>query len=493
MCCLAEANVSMVLVNASPTKPHAPVNPNAHPAPTAARSKPRAASGFSCSRALKGATASPPAKVPQARDSKASAPSPQAPVRATAPSPVPPVSKPHETTATAACQSEPAPASTALGWDSLDVVGREALAFLLGFVLVGGYKTMPLQDALDKRSKHDPMTAEEHANEVYCCIGLAGYTSPYTGAAVSRAVQFLQDSPARIDEHGRLILRLPKTVAQAALLQSQIDQWLQQGELWQAFPSQCVLAVYGLWTRPDHADTLRTVSAVALGMLEREEWNSCLYEWLLPRHVRAGLNCPTTRRVIEIAAMMCVCTSDLHSNLVPTVVELAQQLPGGLGWGSTVVAPVPDEEAFIRHAVMQSQASSLSQQGEHKAAQDMLKRCVAYYDTLGQHWLAVPRKVSARVSICSIVRLTEGAATSEPIARQLKREAIQALGPAHPGVAGAIWEHGLALLDLRRYEQGMSLIRRSTQLRQTSMVHRFATNFHSQVRTAYLSADTEIQ
>ncbi len=477
----------------SPTKPRASANPSAHPAPTAASSKPRAASGFSFSRALKGAAA---ASAPANANAPTAAPSTRTPEPA-APSPTPlpaqtaaPFSNPRAAPATAAPVGKPrgdttraAPtAQPTTPWDQLNGAARQTVIFCLSWVLAGDVFSAAQALAYVEGTK--PATAEEHACCVahWYCEGGSGL-----GAAVTAAVQFLQDSPARKDKHTRPVPRLPKTTKEVAKLQSQIDQWLRDGEVWQAFPSQCVLAVYGLWTRPEHADTLQAVLAVADSAYQREEDNghNHVFIWLLDRaYYIWGLRDPRTRRLVnQVVDMLCRCEDPRrHADLLRLVTRFAQELPGGLGWGSTVVAPVPDEEAFFRHAFMESKGIQMYNQGHYKLAMDMAQRCEAYYDTLGSNWLAVARKTYARSLVCRCTKSLQGPEETEALARRYKREAVESLGPNHPAAISAVFEHGLALMVCKRHEQGMSILQQCTRMRQSVLGRYHTLVFFSQVR-----------
>ncbi len=491
----------------SPTKPRAPTSPPAHPAPTAASSKPRAASGFSFSRALKGAAAaSAPANTNAPTTQNSGAPEPATP----SPTPLPAqtaasTKKAQASSAATARQTVPAPEGSARGgtarvapstqpatpWGQLGTHARHTLLYCLSWAHSQGHYGEALARAYVEGTK--PATAEEHARCVAYWLGFHGWGDSRLGAAVADAVQFLQDSPASRDDDGRPVPRLPKTAKQAAQVQRQIDQWLQQGELWQAFPSQCVLAVYGLWTRPDHADTVQAVMAVAESMHQREE-EECMasvHPWLLYHAYHTwGLYDPRIRRLaVQMADMHCrLGDPRQHSSMLRALTALAQQLPGGLGWGSTVVAPVPDEEGYNRHAFMQAQGTQACDQGKYELAHTMLQRCLTYYKTMGLHWLGTSRRILTGVVMSRCVSHLQGHAEYEKMAHQYKREAVKVLGPNHPTTLCATWEHGLALVDLKRYEQGMSILQQCMRMRQSVLGRYHASVFDSQVRVGTMHA-----
>ncbi len=348
-----------------------------------------------------------------------------------------------------------------LQWNRLDTADREVFVALL-----------------QAAYQHD-FLLEDAVNEW-------GVDHPSTAKTIGTAVQYLAEDDRETYVDGRFRPALPKTAAQAALLQSQVDKWLQQGETWKAFPSQCVLAVYGLWTRPKQADTLQALQALADSLWTRmQEPPIPLVKWLLlraPAHY--GMSHGDTRRMVNRAAVFLNDCSDSRgtSEIMKIVTELAQQLPDGLGWGNTVVAPVADEAAFNKHVFMQSKASDLRSEGQYKLAKAMYERCVAYFDTLGQHWMATARHIQCLCEISVCVRHLEGAIVAEQLAREVKRLAQSVFGPRHYYATFALQQHAYALYHLKRYEQSLSLFRRVMQLREAEVLGRsYASDFGCQV------------
>ncbi len=122
-------------------------------------------------------------------------------------------------------------------------------------------------------------------------------------------------------------------------------------------------------------------------------------------------------------------------------------------------------------------------EGHYKLAHDMLKRCVAYYDTLGQHWLGTTRKFNCM----RLIHICESNATKtyhpvEQAARETKRAAIRALGPNNRAAMDAAWFHADQILQLKRHEQAMSMFQQGIRVRQSVLGPKHATVFKCQVR-----------
>lgn len=151
---------------------------------------------------------------------------------------------------------------------------------------------------------------------------------------------------------------------------------------------------------------------------------------------------------------------------IRVVTELVQQLPGGLGWGNAVVAPVPDEEAFNRHVVLEQRSHDASKQGHDALSKTILERCVAFYDTLGPHWLASVRKVHCMCHISQAVMSLEGTAAALPHAIAAKRTAQKELGMHHDATAEATCIYGLMVRSPEKWEATLSLLSKSLRMRQ---------------------------
>ncbi len=191
-------------------------------------------------------------------------------------------------------------------------------------------------------------------------------------------------------------------------LDARVAELRSEGRDYELFPVLC-LCVFMCCTEwgPDDPVTISVAFDAVQCDFQQDTVSWPLLCWLLPRaasHPAFGLTHNAVSTAVQYAARLQYLSLDprKHRRLSRVVFELVQQLPGGLGWGSTVVAPVPDEEAYYQHVVLQAQSDRAFEQGHFKLCIDMLKRCVAYFDTLGQHWLGMPRKVYAlrQIAVC---------------------------------------------------------------------------------------------
>ncbi len=88
---------------------------------------------------------------------------------------------------------------------------------------------------------------------------------------------------------------------------------------------------------------------------------------------------------------------------------------------------------------MDYKAQLIAAQGNHELALDMTKRCVAYYETLGQNWLGTARRVSALFGIAGAVGHIDGWAAAEPLFVEAKRTAQKELGKKHAVTLSVTW------------------------------------------------------
>ncbi len=209
------------------------------------------------------------------------------------------------------------------------------------------------------------------------------------------------------------------------------------------YPKLCQLAYITLmqWG-PDHPHTLRAVYRVTESQYQRGQAVPQFYTWLLPRAVEHwGIGHPDTVRLVKhTATHLCMCADARPLKaLTQIVTELAQQIPGGLGWGSAVVAPVPDEESYLRHVVMQAKGCDALSAGHYKLAKDMYQRCATYYETLGPHWLATPRKIACKQALAECACGLDGLAACEEMLLDTKRTALRELGPTNPATLDITW------------------------------------------------------
>ncbi len=87
----------------------------------------------------------------------------------------------------------------------------------------------------------------------------------------------------------------------------------------------------------------------------------------------------------------------------------------------------------------------------------MLTRCVAYYDGLGPHWLATPRKVYALLRLALVALILDGATAADTAFAAAKRAAKQRLGPKHNITLWCMSTHGNVLRAQGRKEQALSV------------------------------------
>ncbi len=226
-------------------------------------------------------------------------------------------------------------------------------------------------------------------------------------------------------------------------LQARIRQLTADGEADKAFPLLCERALRAFSAHgAESADTVLAVCSVAENTFQRSFVLAPLHCWLLPRYAQHfGIGHATTRALVLRAALeFCHPEDPRHPpEFLRVVTDLAQRLPGVLGWGSRVVAPVPDEQAYQMHVIMQAQAAEYMSHND-RLAKDMLQQCVTYYQSLGPHWLGTVRKVAALMHIGSCVRRLEGAKAAEPYKLAAKRAAQQQLGKKHPKTLEVMWD-----------------------------------------------------
>lgn len=123
---------------------------------------------------------------------------------------------------------------------------------------------------------------------------------------------------------------------------------------------------------------------------------------------------------------------------------------GGLGWGTARTAPVPDEEAYNDHAVMQLEAEDALSDGDLAEAKELAARCIAYFGQLGPHWLGSPRRVRSLLikALCASEPEEAGAVLLEA-----KRAAQRELGPTHPMALDCYEMYAALLSQQGRHEQ----------------------------------------
>lgn len=279
------------------------------------------------------------------------------------------------------------------------------------------------------------------------------------------------DHPAQKDPAvRRKRLMLSSSSEALAGLQAEADALVAAGEHYAAFAVQCCIAMSALRCKgPGHAFTLQAVHAVASYLFQRGHSKSLhtYHAWLLPRVVlRWGIAHPDTKKLVQQAALHLLTASDPRPFAAYTaaVAEVAQQLQGGLGWGVTRVVTGMGDEGYNRHVVMWHTALDVIEQGHHKLGQDMLQRCVAYFDSLGPHWLAAPRKWACSISQADCIASLEGPQAAQRFMLAAKQHARRELGATHPTTLEVTWVCALMLYASQRPEAAVSMIQAAAAL-----------------------------
>ncbi len=255
----------------------------------------------------------------------------------------------------------------------------------------------------------------------------------------------------------------PQTAEAAAELQAQIDQLLDEGRIYEARPWQFQIAMYCFCVLgAEHPDTVQAVHALIISMHHKGEQQFQMLEWGLPRMCKQwGLGHPDTRKLACWGVeWLCECSDMrfLTPAYVRQVTNVVKALPGGLGWGAAVVAPVPDEEAFNKMVVLQARASCLfDRQGDANLAKQMFERCAKFYATLGPHWLATPRRVACQQLAAVCVRELESVAAAAPLFLENKRLAKREIGRGHKYTLQNTWLYAESLLLLKQTEKAVGI------------------------------------
>ncbi len=220
---------------------------------------------------------------------------------------------------------------------------------------------------------------------------------------------------------------------------------LQQGQAHKAFPLLCRWAhTVCLLSDPYGRDAFEAVHRVLMCAYERDsaaEW--CVWHWVLQRAVQHwGLDSPDLRRLVQQAAGFVADSYDPtdYQQLGELVIQTAQQLPGGLGWANTVVAPVPDQQTYYKHVLWELTNPSRMAEGDYSTAKTLYERCAAYYQGLGPHWLATPRRVKALCGVGQCVVQLETPEAAQEYFMKAKRLAQKELGMSHEATLDATWE-----------------------------------------------------
>ncbi len=293
--------------------------------------------------------------------------------------------------------------------------------------------------------------------------------------------QMMRGFTALCRPHGAWIIPgFPRTASAAAELQAQIDQLVAQGEDLRAFPWLCQMAMYSAYALgADHSDTVDAVYRVVQSQYQRAQYDSNLHAWLVVQADRHwGPSHANTRKVVEQAADILARAADPRDCRVlgHNTAVLAGELPGGLGWALCSLAPL-DEDAYSRHAVMQSKAQGIlnavcskgvlavpcgieeSAKRDCQLAKQMLERCITYYESVGPHWLASPRKISCMQSLATCIACL--AKSSDPVSSEAgasllfeaKRIAKWELGAKHMETLRCTYRLGEYLLRYNKTQE----------------------------------------
>ncbi len=253
----------------------------------------------------------------------------------------------------------------------------------------------------------------------------------------------------------------PATAADAAQLQAQIDQSLSEGRLHETLPWQCMVALYEFTQHgsSDQRSTLQAVHGLVTTQLRCGAFLPELMLWLLPRLAKEqGLGHADTRELMLHAVMFLYdhpTSIDRQSAMARAVTNVARHIPGRLGWGTAVVAPVADMGAYDRHTTMQEQAHGLFCAKQYKMAKDTAERCVTYYGSMGQHWLACARKASCTLTLANSVSELKDTAGAEKILMNGQKTARLELGAKHPMTLKLVMQYAEVLLS-RGYTEKVS-------------------------------------
>ncbi len=267
-------------------------------------------------------------------------------------------------------------------------------------------------------------------------------------------------------------------------LRATAEQLKQQGEHWQVLPLLCRVAHKVVSQGgAEHPEALAAVRDVIDAFSMCGGSHASFYVYLPPRAARAdqwGLRHPDLKRLVQRATYDELLKPEgpcKDKDLLRIVTDIAQQLPGGLGWGKAVVAPLQDVEEYNKHANMQVDAVETFMRGDVEAAEAMLRRCVAYYEQFGPHWLATPRLVQCKVFLPSSGELL----VCEQAAAKTKRLAIDQLGPSHDMAVEAMWHHAHILGCFKRNQKAMSLFQKVLRMRVEDRGHGSERHLQSQV------------
>ncbi len=93
----------------------------------------------------------------------------------------------------------------------------------------------------------------------------------------------------------------------------------------------------------------------------------------------------------------------------------------------------------------------------------MLQRCVSFYDSMGPHWLASPRKAMCKRHIGHCIGALEGYPAAERYMCEVKRVAQRELGRDHDIAQIIQLGHAELVATCGRKEQALSMFQRGFQ------------------------------
>lgn len=242
-------------------------------------------------------------------------------------------------------------------------------------------------------------------------------------------------------------------------LEQRIETLLAAGEHYRAYPYLCNYAMMAFVTLgPEHPATLESIYRVLSNLLQRGVPGPHFCEWVLPRAVvHWGIDSPKLKKLIQHLGVDIARADNPkpYTELTTLMANLAQHLPGGLGWGPAAVTPT--DENFNKHVALMHRAEECFRQGNHELAQKMQDRIIAFFDALGPHWLGSQRKVYALHGKAKWTGQREGHAAAESVYLEAKRVAQRELGPDHEVTQDAWWRFASNLVDQNRKEQALGI------------------------------------
>ncbi len=199
----------------------------------------------------------------------------------------------------------------------------------------------PATDALDPSSTSDD-PSENSAPITPLTISLeepavcSAAESASTGAT---PFDGLDAATQAVVSHLRQYIAKETSELAGSKLQALIEELTASVEPFRVYPLLRLRAVRALGVfGADSRDTILAVCSVIENDFQRDYVEGLLYQWVLPRYAQHfGVDHPNTRALVLRAAVELSLLEDPreHAEFTRVVTELAEQLPGGLGWGVT--------------------------------------------------------------------------------------------------------------------------------------------------------------